>query len=47
TDEQLKSATKIKEELKVIGDKLKNSSAELNNLLEEIPNICAPDVPVG
>jgi len=47
TNEQLKSATKIKEELKIIGDKLKNSSAELNNLLEEIPNICATDVPVG
>lgn len=47
TTEQLTTATKIKEELKVVEDKLKNSSLELNNLLEEIPNICADDVPVG
>jgi len=47
TDEQLKSATKIKEELKVVQDLLKKSQDELNNLLEEIPNVCADDVPVG
>lgn len=47
TTEQLSAATKIKEELKVVEEKLKNSNSELNSLLEEIPNICADDVPVG
>lgn len=47
TDEQLKSATKIKEKLKIVEEKLKNSQNELNDLLEEIPNIAADDVPVG
>jgi seryl-tRNA synthetase len=47
TEEQLKTATKIKEELKIVEEKLKNSQEELNNILEEIPNIPADDVPVG
>ncbi len=47
TPDQLSAATKIKEELKLVEEKLKKSQDELNNILEEIPNICAPDVPVG
>ena len=44
TEEQLKTATKIKEELKIVEEKLKNSQEELNNILEEIPNIPAVEV---
>lgn len=47
TPEQLTAATKIKEDLKAIEEKFKNSQVELDNILEEIPNICAHDVPVG
>lgn len=47
TPEQLSAATKIKEELKVVEEKLNKSQLELDNILEEIPNIAAPDVPVG
>ena len=47
TDEQLKSATKIKEKLKKIEETRNSQLVTFNSLLEEIPNIAAEDVPVG
>jgi seryl-tRNA synthetase len=47
TEEQLKKASEIKEELKKLEIKLKEAEDKENILLEEIPNIPAPDVPVG
>jgi len=47
TDDQLKEATVIKEKLKTLETELKEVESQQNLLLEEIPNIPAPDVPVG
>ena len=47
TDDQLKEATIIKEKLKTLETELKEVETKQNLLLEEIPNIPAPDVPVG
>ncbi len=47
SDEQLKNATKIKEELKKAEEKLQSNNVEKFPYLDEIPNICAPDVPIG
>lgn len=47
TDDQLKEATIIKEKLKTLETELKEIETQQNLLLEEIPNIPAPDVPVG
>ena len=47
TDDQLKDATVIKEKLKTLETELKEVETKQNLLLEEIPNIPAPDVPVG
>ena len=47
SDEQIAASKKIKDQLKDVEEKLKNSETELNSVLEEIPNIPAEDVPVG
>jgi len=47
TEDQLKEATIIKEKLKTLEAELKEIETQQNLLLEEIPNIPAPDVPVG
>lgn len=47
TDDQRKSAIAIKQQLKEIENKLEESEVIRDNLLEQIPNIPAPDVPVG
>ncbi|MGI5841278.1 MAG: serine--tRNA ligase [Patescibacteria group bacterium] len=47
TKEQLETASQIKDQLKILETQLKNHEAALNNVLEEIPNIPAPDVPIG
>jgi len=47
TDEQLTSAKIVKEKLKLAEEQLKNSEILLNEILEEIPNIPADDVPIG
>ncbi|MCL4384003.1 serine--tRNA ligase [Patescibacteria group bacterium] len=45
--EQLSAASKIKADLRTLEDQLKFQEADLKVALEEIPNIPAPDVPVG
>lgn len=47
TEEQLKTATSIKEKLKTVELELKEIEEKQNLILEEIPNIPADDVPVG
>lgn len=47
TDEQIKSASEIKEKLKTLESELKQSEEILNSFLQEIPNIPAEDVPIG
>ena len=47
TDDQLKEASTIKESLKSKETELKELEDKQNSILEEIPNIPAPDVPVG
>jgi seryl-tRNA synthetase len=47
SDEQIKSASSIKEKLKDLETNLKNQEEELKFSLSEIPNIQAEDVPVG
>lgn len=47
TDEQLKTATELKEKLKTLEADLKNSEDQIDVLLEELPNIVADDVPIG
>ncbi len=47
TPNQISEAAKIKSELKVVEEKLNKKEQEINQLLETIPNLPAPDVPVG
>lgn len=47
TDEQLTASKKIKDQLKVEESSLNQVSAELNSVLETIPNIPSDDTPVG
>ena len=47
TEEQLSQATEIKNSLKKKETELKDLEDKQNLILEEIPNIPAPDVPVG
>lgn len=47
TDDQLKQAMEIKENLKKLETDLKEIEDKQNSILETIPNIPAPDVPVG
>lgn len=47
TPEQLSEATKIKEELKVLEEKTEILAHDDFLQRDDIPNICAPDVPVG
>lgn len=47
SDEQITAASKIKSDLKTIEEQLKLKESELKAVLEEIPNIPAPDVPIG
>lgn len=47
TEEQLSQATEIKNNLKEKETELKDLEDKQNLILEEIPNIPAPDVPVG
>jgi seryl-tRNA synthetase len=47
TEEQLKKATEIKDQLKKIETELKEVEDKQNSILEEIPNTPALDVPVG
>ena len=47
TEDQLKQASLIKENLKKLETDLKETEDKQNLILEEIPNIPAPDVPVG
>jgi seryl-tRNA synthetase len=47
TEEQIKQAGSIKEKLKTLETNLKEIEDKQNLILEEIPNIPAPDVPVG
>lgn len=47
TEEQLKTASELKEKSKVLEAELKTSEEKINLLLEELPNIVADDVPVG
>ena len=47
TADQVEQASKIKADLKQLEDQLKFQEADLKTTLEEIPNIPAPDVPIG
>jgi len=47
TPDQIAKAAKIKSELKLVEEKLSKKEQEINQLLETIPNIPAPDVSVG
>jgi len=47
TEEQLKSATEIKNQLKTLETNLVSSEEQLNKVLELLPNIIAEDVPDG
>jgi seryl-tRNA synthetase len=47
SEEQIKSATEIKEQLKTLEIDLKNLEEKQTDVLSEIPNIPADDVPVG
>lgn len=47
TEEQIKQATEIKENLKKLETELKDIEDKQNSVLETIPNIPAPDVPIG
>lgn len=47
TPSQISQAAKIKSELKIVEEKLNKKEQEINQLLETIPNLPAPDVPVG
>lgn len=47
TPEQLEVATGLKETLKKLEEQLKFTQAELDAVMEEIPNLPADDVPVG
>ncbi len=47
TEDQLSEAKKIKDQLRDVETKLKESETKLYSLLEEIPNLPAEDVPVG
>lgn len=46
-DEQIAIGKELKEKLKILDNQLKSSEELLNSLLEEVPNLPAPDVPVG
>lgn len=45
--EQITIGKELKDELKVLEEKLNTAETDLNALLEEIPNIPADDVPIG
>ncbi|MDP4009720.1 MAG: serine--tRNA ligase [Candidatus Shapirobacteria bacterium] len=47
TDDQLKEATDLKGKLKVQETELKELEEKQNNILKELPNMVASDVPVG
>lgn len=47
TEQQLLNATKIKNELKTLDEKLRFSIKEQVSLTDEIPNLVADDVPIG
>ena len=47
SDEQISTGKELKEQLKTLEEKLKESEINLNLVLEEIPNIPADDVPEG
>lgn len=47
TEDQIKQASEIKKQLKDLESKLSATEKDLNTQLEEVPNIPAPDVPVG
>jgi seryl-tRNA synthetase len=47
SDEQIAASKVIKDQLKDVEEKLKNSEVELNAVLEEIPNIPSDDTPIG
>ena len=47
TEEQLKTATEIKEKIKKIEETRNSQLVTLNSLLEEIPNIPSEDTPIG
>ncbi len=47
TEEQLKSASEIKNNLKDVEAELKVVEEQLNSVLEEIPNIPSEDTPIG
>lgn len=47
SEEQISASKAIKDQLKDVEEKLKNSEVELNAVLEEIPNIPSDDTPVG
>ncbi len=47
TPEQISQSSKIKEQLKAIEQELKDLEVKRNDLLAEIPNIPADDVPIG
>lgn len=47
TADQISQGKELKDKLRLIEDNLKKSETELNQVLEEIPNLPAEDVPVG
>lgn len=47
TEEQLKEMTTIKSDLKTLEEELRSREAELNQVLETIPNIPSEDTPIG
>lgn len=47
TEEQIKIGSELKEKVKVLDTELKQIEEKQNSILEEIPNIAAPDVPIG
>ncbi len=47
TQDQLKEASQIKDELKILENQLNNHQSSLDKLLEEIPNIPSEDTPIG
>lgn len=47
SDDQIAASKVIKDQLKDVEEKLKNSEVELNAVLEEIPNIPSDDTPIG
>jgi seryl-tRNA synthetase len=47
TPDQIAQSSKIKDQLKIVESQLKELETKRNDLLQEIPNIPADDVPVG